>query len=273
MAMLTAYLDESGTHDGARAVAIGCYVASLDRWERFSGQWLDVLRDEGIEPPFHMVDFSHGVDRYAPWRDDVVKRARVIARLGSLLRRFYACGRVVEAAPFRDHIATFWNDHRNEPLDPYVFGIRLVTEWIVQRFGGGSHSVRIVIEQGHALMGTAIGQFYFDREYQAGWECLEGMDQGDKKKIPALQGADVLAYESYQLGAKTLWGEGDPYPVRRSLMALLGDRKKIVRIYDREILRDMAVGLRTGRTKPTRPPGVVSLAHLHPDIYQRPTPK
>ena len=185
MAMLTAYLDESGTHDGARAVAIGCYVASLDRWERFSGQWLDVLRDEGIEPPFHMVDFSHGVDRYAPWRDDVVKRARVIARPAVSLRRFYACGRVVEAA-------------RRSGTTSRHSGTTIATSRLIRTslafdsspsgscsaFGGGSHSVRIVIEQGHALMGTAIGQFYFDREYQAGWECLEGMDQETRRRFP-----------------------------------------------------------------------------------------
>ena len=57
MAILKAYLDDSGDPDGGHNfLTVGGYVATVDYWEYFEKQWTEIL-DEFRVPYFHMKEF------------------------------------------------------------------------------------------------------------------------------------------------------------------------------------------------------------------------
>ncbi len=54
--MLTAYIDDSGTHNGSHNAVMAGYWAGVNQWKRFEQVWNSVLRSESV-PYFHAKDF------------------------------------------------------------------------------------------------------------------------------------------------------------------------------------------------------------------------
>ncbi|HLW44510.1 MAG TPA: hypothetical protein VKS00_08470, partial [Candidatus Acidoferrales bacterium] len=59
LAVLIAYMDESGIHEDSAVCAIAGYVGSAEEWRRFEHKWKQALRAESISE-FHMSEFESG---------------------------------------------------------------------------------------------------------------------------------------------------------------------------------------------------------------------
>ena len=55
IAVIEAYLDESGTHRGADALCVACYVGNKGEWYKFEKEWQKTLNDNNISY-FHAKD-------------------------------------------------------------------------------------------------------------------------------------------------------------------------------------------------------------------------
>jgi len=106
MAMITVYVDDSGTHDPAKVAAAACCLSSVSDWRRFERAWLAVGKEEGFKH-FHMSEFaacrSEGwcrdckkgetFERDHPWREwSMTKRKRVIRTLGEIICKHIKVG-------------------------------------------------------------------------------------------------------------------------------------------------------------------------------------
>jgi len=86
MAMLHAYMDDSGSHDGSHACVIGGYFGGENRWKEFERRWKRVLDRNAIQE-FHAHVFwrrssnGEGVGEYRGWT-----RKRLSNFLDGLLR-------------------------------------------------------------------------------------------------------------------------------------------------------------------------------------------
>ncbi|HEX5282649.1 MAG TPA: hypothetical protein VFW30_00900 [Bryocella sp.] len=70
-AVLVAYLDDSGTHDGSPNSVFGGYWGSMNEWRRFERAWKPILAGERIQE-FHAKQFwprIPGKGRIGPYRD------------------------------------------------------------------------------------------------------------------------------------------------------------------------------------------------------------
>jgi hypothetical protein len=74
IAMIQAYIDESGIQAGAPICLVGGYFGGIGQWKRFQIKWQRILDKEGIEE-FHAIKFwarnPHGerVGEYKEWSD------------------------------------------------------------------------------------------------------------------------------------------------------------------------------------------------------------
>jgi len=91
--MLTAYIDDSGTHDGSHNCVIGGYWGGVKEWSQFEAQWNRVLRSEGIQE-FKANEFwprpdGKRIGPYARWSDE--RHQHFIDRLLTIIedRRVY----------------------------------------------------------------------------------------------------------------------------------------------------------------------------------------
>lgn len=91
MAIMRAYLDESGIHKGADVCAIAGYFGDQCAWEKLEGEWRAILK-EFVVPEFHAKCFWHRDDKgkrikpYAGWSDQKANEF-----LGKLLKVITDC--------------------------------------------------------------------------------------------------------------------------------------------------------------------------------------
>ena len=80
---LTAYLDESGTHDDSDAIVVAGFLSSAPQWVEFSARWQIALNDFGLNY-FHMTDFANKVPPYDLWTEP--ERRHNLLRLLNIIK-------------------------------------------------------------------------------------------------------------------------------------------------------------------------------------------
>jgi len=90
--LYTAYLDDSGTHQDSKVVAVAGFVTDVDAWERFSEEWQDALDQAGIEL-FHMADFENRQGPFKEWADN--EREENLNRFLTIIKKHTANGNSV----------------------------------------------------------------------------------------------------------------------------------------------------------------------------------
>jgi len=80
---LTAYIDESGTHDGSPVTVIAGYLSIPERWAAFEMEWAGFLEDLQTDH-LHAIDLFHGKGSFKgvplSRRLDIGDQATMIAR-------------------------------------------------------------------------------------------------------------------------------------------------------------------------------------------------
>ena len=86
------YIDESGTHDGAPAMALAGYVSTVGQWDVFSKEWNDILDDlskllsKRIEY-FHMAKFAGNFEDYRPLAESPDQKRMFANRILGAIRK------------------------------------------------------------------------------------------------------------------------------------------------------------------------------------------
>ncbi|MGH9775959.1 MAG: hypothetical protein ACRD50_13550 [Candidatus Acidiferrales bacterium] len=101
MAMVTVYLDDSGTHQESDVAVAACFISDVRRWTALYDEWLPILEQAGIKDcGFHMADFVAHAEPYTDWPEG--KRDSVFHRLVGLINK-YAYQGVVSAVIKADY--------------------------------------------------------------------------------------------------------------------------------------------------------------------------
>jgi hypothetical protein len=246
------YFDESGTHKGSPALAVGGFLAKADEWGAFTYEWEKALKDWGL-PFFHMADFESRLGDYADWPNDV-RKERLNRLLGIIGRHVIASvGTVISIA---DYDAVFPEDEAPEAPNTQEFAPGIWTPWSlepgepepevslkpgdIRRKSGGPYGLAAVemcaevARRVSPLVGDPFVAYVFESGATGAGQILK-VFQGmmareetrismrilsiafeDKRLFPPLQAADLLAYELHKQLPRQLGIETRPrrYPLR-----------------------------------------------------------
>ena len=86
IAVIGAYIDESGTHKDAPLLSVACYFAPRSRWGAFERDWMPILKRHGITC-FHAVNRDH--DKLRPSLCELIQHCRLNAVIVSVSRSVY----------------------------------------------------------------------------------------------------------------------------------------------------------------------------------------
>ena len=216
LAVLIAYLDDSGTQDDGPVFAVGGWVASASQWFILELEWRKILASEGVTR-FRASELENGKGEFADWKKD--RRIDFQCRLADALGKWSQAGvgRGVPVAEFRDILRPGDMFVQGVPgvreFLPLIFCLRLCLEWIgwdwPQR--PKDEKVSVVFESGTKGLGAAGDYYDWLMEHSSLGDVFDGFVRRPKW-LPGLQAADMLAYETYKA-----IGNGETRPRRRIL--------------------------------------------------------
>ncbi len=214
--MLSAYFDESGSHGDSRVFVLSGLVTPAHQWERFSGEWMKALSNEGITD-FHMVDFSHSIGQFKGWEAERSKM--FITRLIDII-----CRRV----SFRLWTVIVVNDYRQfviENSDHMMYTLSAIgcASRLRRIADRRSTYIPCMFEQGGLGGRRALDAFLVQQRRDPDFYRMGALRLGDRRLSPPLQAADLHAYEVYKYFADQL--AGSSRPIRRSFSRIMGIRE------------------------------------------------
>ena len=211
---LCAYFDESGDPADPKemAFAMGGCIAPREAWSVFNHKWNRALADHGITW-FHMVDFEHPKRRqgneFFGW--DQARRHALLNRLLDILNEHITAIGTAERLPKsgRRSIEEYYASHALVCITrPALFKADELVDFTFAR-----HEVVTGKEPRRRTFTDYYGIVVSAYSKRPRWrDRLGRVSVEDAKRVPALQAADIVAYE---LGREQRQPGVDRYPIRR----------------------------------------------------------
>jgi hypothetical protein len=246
---MEAFLDESGTHTGSRVVAIAGYVISPESLQVLESEWRSLLEKYGMDE-LHMKEFVPPCGKYSQWPEE--EKRSLLESLVGLIHRFslVGIGAAVEMDEFVANTHAF--AHSKSPdlvQSPYQWCLRYcmvqAAAWAdkAERTGLINYTMdRGCSNRGHVQRHYALSQENEETQQRFRLGSLVFVDSKDH---PAVQCADLLAYEMYKEADRVL--SSAARPPRGSFLALLRDNDRLVTIdpdaMKKEVIRGMQINM------------------------------
>ena len=217
LAMLVAYLDDSGTHREAPVCLLAGFVANSVLIDRFERQWKDELGTREGLSWFHAVDCEEGEGEFQhmprPLREALAfGLSNVIGDHASRMQ--FICAAVKR----RDWEQSAPQFLKQRCSDPYYFVIehclQQISEWSVKAGQGEPVALVVARQQEHDEETTRIHETYLHKAtYQL--PGIGSLTFADPRLVVPLQAADLFAYEMYRYAGMY----DGPDTVRRPILA------------------------------------------------------
>ena len=230
--VITAYFDESGTHDGSRVTAFAGFTATDPEWSSFSIQWRMCLERHGIHGPFHMSEFENRKGEFSDLTDK--DRLSLITSLSDIIRKHDTAGLAVCIDTKRFNRLVASKDLHGKAAEPYYLLMQVAMAYTVLGNAVIRPNERLLFIFERKPKFVQLSNLAFDSMLEV-HPWVKGMVSNQiifasKESHAALQAADMLAYEAYKRAL-------DPERKERKLYsALKSTFDKIVQ-FDDETLR------------------------------------
>jgi hypothetical protein len=196
MTALAAYLDDSGTHVGSGWVVVAGGVASIKQWSKLSRAWERAVTDWKLAKGyFRMTEFVNGFGDYSAWSTELkaTRLNQLVGIIGENVRLLV--GNAVNEADFNE---AFRRCPTAKIGTAYRFcaflALPAVNTW--RERSARREPVAFIFESGNKLMNeygqilAQIGLYELSRVKFG----IASVAEGQKRDMPALQAADVIAY-------------------------------------------------------------------------------
>jgi hypothetical protein len=207
--LLTAYLDESGTHETSPISVMAGYLGTAEQWQAFDSDWTTLLQAAGLRH-VHTVDLFKRTKQFKEWP---AARVNTFAmQLDGVIARNLQLGFsvIIRDDDYRTIYADGSRPRRSRLDSKYGVCFRACLAFVpsyiaseLQLAGEAQRSketkIDFVLEDGHRNVGDARRLFdLFKAHALPEWRHFVGAFDVSKKDSPGAQAADFLAYCVYQ---------------------------------------------------------------------------
>jgi hypothetical protein len=216
MFVYTAYLDESGTHDGSPVTVMGGALARADQWQAYEKRFAAVQSQYGFRV-WHTKKFKKKAGDFRGWSDqkcsDLYWSMRDISTRGITDVLLLTLSNASFEADYR----TGDNLPRRARLDT-AYGlcfrfslVHFIIEVLKRRRRNRIPPLHIVLEAGHANLGDAQRIFVEEKRLSVygGVPILRTLTVADKDDCGGLMMADFAAHSEYLMESRSIVATGD----------------------------------------------------------------
>lgn len=194
VAMLRAYMDEPGTHDGSPAVSVGAFFGTPRVWKKWTVAWNVAKRPIKV---YHATDLESGRREFEGWTED--QKSELVKKLLPVIVDAEIRGIVIGI-----HMAAFSSAMKDRPDLREIFPSPYAAcfQWAIQmlldfkRQVGNREKLAIVHEvndfRGEIDAAFNVLQKYYDPDRT----LARAVQFAAKEEQVPLQAADILAFES-----------------------------------------------------------------------------
>jgi hypothetical protein len=214
--MLLAFFDDSGTHGDSAVMAMGGLLGTVRQWEFFAPKWQGLLDSPVPGKPrlaqFHLYPCRRGqgdfIDYSLAERDFLTNQFREVI-LGSGL---VTLATAVDMKSWKELVVGDVAEQQGDPLEFCFFKcIEMVTTTIRSRKPG--EKVMIMFDEGTRPRVELFARFVLYQKEK--YPEIADVGFGVVKDITPLQGADMIAYETFLYGLQWLenggWADANPH--------------------------------------------------------------
>lgn len=247
LAMITAYIDESGTHQGSKALVIAAYVGDCATWKSAEICFKDA--DSRAGRTFHAVDCAQGGKKFRGI--DNTERYKLTMEMVGIINSHDIFG--IGWGGFIDDYAEFHPRLPGEQWEEWLRGlfslvfagvITDVAKHVRQRYPGEKFSV--AMEDSEHWYAIAADKFIRGK-HDTSWgdhSLLGTIAPYSKDEAVQLHAPDLLAYEGHLM--KTRERVPTKHGPRAPLLALL-QKQKWGKMYDRATFAEIHDAFMAGK--------------------------
>ncbi len=255
MAMLTAYFDDSGTHDASEIVIWAGVCGNQFQWQAFSDDWRAKLLapSPGKRPlsRFHMADCQGARSEFEGWSRTATDF--LVYELGEIIIKKGLWG-YASAVRRKDWDELITGDARVALGDAEGFCVRNVyvktTDW-AKNWAGGTNLAFVFDDRPHRRLENKTVFDIFQRHYKAAHEtpALVSITFASSQKILPLQAADMIAWELYTHSMDVFHNRTNPKTFRRPQLKRFSDSGRFrIQFASREDIEEIAKQAKTDQS-------------------------
>lgn len=186
------FLDESGHSSATEFLAVAAFVANEADWRAFDHLWHEALQ-QAQAPYLHMREFAHRVGAYAGWTEEQRR-----SLLGPCVRALNAIPAIaIGAAMSVADFESLDSEARSALRDPFFCCFQEVVRGVALNavFEAVDVQVSMVFSQQDEFGPSARRLWSVMAETMDVGHRMQSLEFANMREMPALQAADLLAYE------------------------------------------------------------------------------
>lgn len=201
--ILTAYIDESGTHDASARTVVGGMVGRASELAELDRIWVALLASQGLTH-LHGVDLFNRKKQFKTWP---LNRVAFVARFAAALTESYFDFGVMSVLYNSDYDMTYARGTWPKGVrrdSKYGLALRYCLSSIAymarRKEYGTAPQISVIIEAGHRNIGDADRIFseVKEQDVDGARGLFQGLTIANKRDVPGLQVVDLVAHELYK---------------------------------------------------------------------------
>jgi hypothetical protein len=193
--MLVSFVDDSGSHNTSPSYVLSAFYTTPRHWNKIMKEWLGMVHRYGVTA-FHATDCANGASQFEGWSK--LRRKKMFRNMINILTRHSDLRGCSACIVLKDYEEVVYPEAHQLLGGPKVLAFQLLALEVVRR---ANQPVAFVVDKPSKGWG-AFEDIFAKTKAQAHkryWaNNLHSLIPGDIRKFPAIQTADLLAYESYR---------------------------------------------------------------------------
>jgi len=235
--VIVAFVDDSGSHDGSPSYVLSAFYTTPKHWKKILREWLGIVHRYRVTA-FHATDCANGAKEFEGWSK--LRRKKMFGNLINILSRHSSLEGCSASVLIEDYKEAVSPEADQLFGGPKLLAFQLLVLEVAKRAG---QPVAFFVDKpskGWGAFKEIFRRTKIEAKTRIWANSLHSLTPGNVRIFPAIQTADLLAYESYrELAEKEKAKTGPRRRLRKSLWRLMVEKSLAGPYFEKESIRSL----------------------------------